>query len=168
MYGYAGHWTTTQAAFPKAVEVETASVSESEMIDRKAPAIWETGAHTLTGDNSYCNLHQVRTWAKKGTVLLTPALKVSPDSPKGGPYKAFVSQPENAALLKLRKTATEPLFDLIAQLICLCVHLSASRTRQAGVKGCTCLPSAQAGADRSENLRLYSSSNSPDSSRAFR
>lgn len=49
--------------------------------------------------------------------LITSALKVSPDTPKGGPYKAFVAQPENDALLKTRNTATEPLFDLIAQLI---------------------------------------------------
>ena len=49
--------------------------------------------------------------------LITPALKVSSDSPQRGPYKAFITQPENQALLHARKTATEPLFDLIAQLI---------------------------------------------------
>lgn len=117
VYGYAGHWTTTPAGFPRSVEIETASVSESEVIDRKAEALWEAGVHTLTADNASCNLKRVRRWAKHGVVLITPALKVASDSPQGGPYKAFVAQPENAALLKVRKTATEPLFDLIAQLI---------------------------------------------------
>jgi len=117
VYGYAGHWTTTPAGFPRAVEIETASVSESEVIDRKAEALWEAGVHTLTADNAYCTLKRVRRWAKQGVVLITPALKVASDSPQGGPYKTFVAQPENAALLKARKTATEPLFDLIAQLI---------------------------------------------------
>lgn len=117
VYGYAGHWTTTKGAFPRSVVVETASISESEVIDRKAPALWETEPHTVTGDNAYCNLHRVRTWAQQGIVLVTPALKTVNDSPEGGPYKAFIAQPENAELLKLRKTATEPFFDLIAQLI---------------------------------------------------
>ena len=117
VYGYAGHWTTTKAAFPRSVVVETASVSESEVIDRKAPALWEAKPHTVTGDNAYCNLDRVRRWAQQGIVLVTPALKTSPDSPEGGPYKAFIAQPENAELLKRRKTATEPFFDLMAQLI---------------------------------------------------
>ena len=116
-YGYGGHWTTTPAGFPRAVEIETASVSEAEVIDRKAEAIWQAEVHTLTGDNGYCNPARVRRWAKHGVALITPALKAASESPKGGPYKAFISRPENRALLQARKTATEPLFDLIAQLI---------------------------------------------------
>lgn len=50
VYGYGGHWTTTPAGFPRAVEIETASVSEAEVIDRKAEAIWQVEVHTLTGD----------------------------------------------------------------------------------------------------------------------
>lgn len=50
VYGYGGHWTTTPAGFPRAVEIETASVSEAEVIDRKAEAIWQAEVHTLTGD----------------------------------------------------------------------------------------------------------------------
>jgi len=99
------------------VEIETASVSEAEVIDRKAEAIWQAEVHTLTGDNGYCNPPRVRRWAKHGVALITPALKAASESPKGGPYKAFISRPENRALLQARKTATEPLFDLIAQLI---------------------------------------------------
>ena len=117
VYGYGGHWTTTPAGFPKAVEVETACVSEAEVIDRKAEALWEAGIHTLTADNAYCNLTRVRRWAEHGVVLITPASRLCPDSPQGGPYKAFVARPENATLLKARRTATEPLFDLIAKLI---------------------------------------------------
>lgn len=116
VYGSAGHWTPTPAGFPRAVEIKTASVSESEVIDRKAEALWEAGVHTLTADTASCNLKRVRRWAKHGVVLIPPALKVASDSPQGGPSKAFVAQPENAALLKARKTAPAPLFDLIAQL----------------------------------------------------
>jgi len=97
--------------------VETASVSEAQVIARKAPALWEKGVHSLTGDNAYCNLPRVRPWAQHGVVLITPALKVSSDSPKGGPYKAFLAQPEHQALRRARKTAPEPLFDLVAHLM---------------------------------------------------
>jgi hypothetical protein len=117
VYGYGGHWTTTPTGFPRAVEIETASVSEAHIIDRKAQALWDAEIHTLTADNTYCNLQRVRRFAQHGVALITPAVKVSPDSPQGGPYKAFVAQPENRALLDTRRTATEPLFDLIAQLI---------------------------------------------------
>lgn len=117
VYSYGGHWTTTRTASPRSVEVETACVSESEVIDRKAEALWAAEPHTLIGENAYRNLKRGRAWAKQEMALITPALKVSPESSQGGPYKAFVSQPENAALWEARKTATEPLFDLIGQLI---------------------------------------------------
>ena len=117
VYGDGGHWITTRGAFPLAVEVEPASVSEATSIDRQADAIWDDAPPTMTGDNSSCNLHRVRTWARQGVVLITSALTVTTDSPQGGPSKAYVAQPENQGLLQTRGTATEPLFHLIAQLI---------------------------------------------------
>jgi hypothetical protein len=117
VYGFGGHWITAKSALPLTVEVETASVSEAAIIDQNAGAILEHSPHTMTGDNSYCNLKRVRSWAKRGVALITSALKVKDKSPQGGSYKAFVAQPENATLLKARGTATEPLFDLIARLI---------------------------------------------------
>jgi hypothetical protein len=117
VYGFGGHWTTTKKAFPLSVDVETACVSEAKVIDRNAEAIWEKSPHSLTGDNSYCNLKRVHRWAKRGVALITSALKVKSESPHGGGYKDYITQPENKALLKARGTATEPLFDLIAQLI---------------------------------------------------
>jgi len=117
VYGYGGHWRTTQGACPVAVEIETASVSEAAIIDRQAETIFAQAPQTVTGDNSYCNLKRVRTWAKHDVALITSAVKVKADSPQGGPYKAFVKQPDNQALLQRRGTATEPVFDLIAQLI---------------------------------------------------
>ncbi len=51
-----------------------------------------------------------------GAVLLSPAVKWV----KGRyatAYHRYIQQPENAALLRSRRTAIEPVFDLIAQVL---------------------------------------------------
>ena len=60
---------------------------------------------------------RIRTWAKHGVILVTPALRWR----KGRyaqAYRQFIkTQTDIAAILKKRKTAIEPIFDLIAQLL---------------------------------------------------
>ena len=59
---------------------------------------------------------RIRNWAKTGVVLITPALKWV----KGcyaQHYHRFLLYKENQDLRRLRKTAIEPIFDLIAKLI---------------------------------------------------
>lgn len=46
--------------------------------------------------------------------LITPALR-SGDGPKAQAYKKLISEPENAWLLRARKTIIEPAFDLISK-----------------------------------------------------
>ena len=57
-----------------------------------------------------------RRWAQAGVVLLTPALRWV----KGRyatAYHRFIGDPLQAELLRSRRTAIEPVFDLLAQLI---------------------------------------------------
>jgi len=117
VYGYGIHGTTTRTGFPTAVQVETAARSESKVIDEKAAVIWASAPETLTGDNSYCHLRRIRRWACQGVALVTPALTVSAATPAGAAYKAFLQQPEQQALLKARKTAIEPCFDLLSRVV---------------------------------------------------
>lgn len=117
VYGYGAHTTTTRTGFPKAVQVETAARSESKVMEEKTAVIWANTPETLTGDNSYCHLRRIRWWARQGIALVTPALKVSDATPAGAAYKAFLQQPEQQALLKARKTAIEPFFDLLSRVI---------------------------------------------------
>ena len=59
---------------------------------------------------------RIRQWAKAGVVLITPALKWVKGRYAQN-YHCFLKQTENQDLIRLRKTAIEPIFDLIAKLI---------------------------------------------------
>lgn len=115
VYGYGLHLTCNEAAFPQLVAVETASISESAVLEHKAEAILERLCpQTLTADNAYAKALRIRSWARQGVALITPALKWV----KGRyaeAYHRFIKEPENQQHLKKRRTSVEPLFDLVAQ-----------------------------------------------------
>jgi hypothetical protein len=117
VYGYGLHMTCNEDAFPEMVQVETASVSESEVVEQKTAVILERiRPETLAVDNAYTQAMRIRRWAKQGVALLTPALKWK----KGRfaqAYHRFIRLPDIAEHLKRRKTSVEPLFDLIASVI---------------------------------------------------
>ena len=67
VYGYGLHLTCNQHGFPCLIQVETASVSESEIIDLKATIILnEIQPETLAADNGYFQAMRIRNWAKRG------------------------------------------------------------------------------------------------------
>jgi hypothetical protein len=110
------HATCNRRAFPKLAQVETGSVSESQVIDQKATQILQLEPNELVGDDNCTKYTRIRTWAKAGVALLVPALKWA----KGRyaqAYHRFIGQPENTELLAYRGTAVEPLFDLISKVL---------------------------------------------------
>ncbi len=117
VYGYGLHLVCTSSGFPVLVQVETGTVAESTVLDAQAPAILETLRPTsLSADNSYTQARRIRAWARQQVILLTPALKWQ----KGRyaiAYHQFIRQPENAAQLKRRRSAIEPVFDLVAKIL---------------------------------------------------
>lgn len=117
VYGYAIHMTCNEEAFPAMIQVETASVSESEVFDQKEAVILERlQPQTLAADDAYTKAMRIRRWAKQGVALLTPALKWV----KGRfaqAYHRFIKQPDVVPHSSKRRTSVEPLFDLIAQVI---------------------------------------------------
>jgi hypothetical protein len=69
VYGYGIHLTTTQAGFPVLMEVETASFSEKEAIERKEESILkQIKPDTLCGDDAYTKSMRIRNWAKQGVL----------------------------------------------------------------------------------------------------
>lgn len=118
VYGYGIHLTTTQAGFPVLMEVETASFSEKEAIERKEEMILkQIKPDTLCGDDAYTKALRIRNWAKQGVILLTPALRWR-NGKYAKAYRHFIkTQTDIVEILKKRKTAIEPIFDLIAQLL---------------------------------------------------
>ena len=117
VYGYGLHLVDNRAGFPKLVQVETASVSEKIVIDQQAePLIHTFHPATVTTDNSYAQAMRIRQWATRGVVLLSPAVKWT----KGRYAKAYhhyIDQPEQRDLLQSRRTAIEPMFDLVAKAL---------------------------------------------------
>src|SRR5215510_4421023 len=117
VYGYGMHLSDNRAGFPKLVQVETASVSEIPVLQAKEPRFVHAPApETLTTDDAYTQARRLRRWAQAGVVLLTPALRWV----KGRyatAYHRFIGEPQQAELLRSRRTAIEPVFDLLAQLI---------------------------------------------------
>lgn len=117
VYGYGMHLTDNQAGFPKLVQIETAAYSEAQaMQDKEQVILHVLQPDTLCGDNGYTAARRIRQWATHGVGLLTPAFKWV----KGRyaqAYHTFIQLPDNALLLRARRTAIEPVFDLMAKLI---------------------------------------------------
>ena len=117
VYGYGLHLVNNRAGFPKLVQVETASVSEKVVIDQQADQIInEFQPATMSTDNSYAQASRIRQWARRGVLLLSPAVKWT----KGryaNAYHNYINQPEQRELLQSRRTAIEPMFDLVAKAL---------------------------------------------------
>ncbi len=76
VYGYGLHMTCTEDAFPKLIQVETAAVKESVIVEQKSNAILtHLRPLTLSADNGYTKAMRIRNWAKQGVILITPATK---------------------------------------------------------------------------------------------
>lgn len=117
VYGYGTHVTCNEDAFPCLVQVETASISESIVIDQKFEVIKEAlQPDTVAADNGYTKAMRIRNWAKQGIALVTPALKWK----KGRfaqAYHRFIKEPDIATHIRSRRTSVEPFFDLTAKVI---------------------------------------------------
>lgn len=115
VYGYGLHLVDNRCGFPKLSQVETAAVSEKVVIDHQAEQIITTfNPATLTTDDSYTHATRIRQWAKRGVVLVTPALRWTIGR-YAAAYHCYIGWPEQVELLRSRRTAIEPMFDLVAQ-----------------------------------------------------
>jgi hypothetical protein len=117
VYGYGLHLTCNVAGFPVLMQVETAAYDESGALQDKEERLLKAyNPQTVCGDDAYTHASRIRRWAKQGVILLTPALRWH----KGRyaqAYRRFIRQPDLATLLRGRKTAIEPVFDLLAKLL---------------------------------------------------
>lgn len=117
VYGYGLHLTCTEDGFPKLVQVETASVKESTVIDQKAETILnQVKPVTVAADNGYVKAMRLRSWPKHGVILLTPA-KNWVKGRFAQAYRRFIKEDDNRQRLARRRTSVEPLFDLLAYVL---------------------------------------------------
>lgn len=116
VYGYCLHLTCNRAGFPKLVQVETASMDESHVLEQKAETIFQLGPRALAADNAYHQAMRVRNWAKDGVLLLTPATTWK-NGRYAQAYHRLIRKPPFRLWLACRKTAIEPIFDLFAKVL---------------------------------------------------
>jgi hypothetical protein len=116
VYGYRLHFTCNLAGFPKAVQVTTASTAESTVLDQHERELLERKPEAVVGDNGFCQATRIRRWAKQGVLLVTPA-RTWRQGRSARAYHRFLAQPEVAGWLKARRTAIEPLFDLLRHVL---------------------------------------------------
>ncbi|HGE72019.1 TPA: hypothetical protein ENX78_14365 [Candidatus Poribacteria bacterium] len=115
VFGYGLHITCTSSGFPIMLEVDTASVGEQDVMNRKEKDILSANIGYLIGDDGYTNFQRTKEYAREGLLLVTPALHAN--GKEGQAYHRFIEQPFIKALLQKRKTVIEPLFDLISGLL---------------------------------------------------
>lgn len=116
VYGYSLHLSCNRAGFPKLAQVETAGVSESEVLEQKAAALFAFHPDAVIGDNAYFKALRIRAWASQGVILVTPAAKWK-NGRYAQAYHRFIAQPPVSRWLKYRKTAIEPVFDLFSKVL---------------------------------------------------
>jgi hypothetical protein len=116
VYGYSLHLTCNRAGFPKLAQIETASVSESEVLEHKQAALFAFHPDAVVGDNAYFKALRIRSWVSQGVILVTPAVKWK-NGRYAQAYHHFIAQPPISQWLKCRKTAIEPVFDLFSKVL---------------------------------------------------
>lgn len=117
VYGYGLHLTCNASGFPVLMQVETAAYDETCALQDKEERILKLfQLETFCGDDGYTQALRIRRWAQQGVILLTPALRWR-NGRYAQAYRRFIRQPDMAALLSTRKTAIEPIFDLIGKLL---------------------------------------------------
>lgn len=105
------HVVDNRVGLPKWVQVETAAVAESDVIDQQAgPLMQPFHPHTVSTDNRDAKARRIRPWAKQGVGLLSPAVQWDKGRSATASHRS-IQQPENAALLRRRRPALEPVCD---------------------------------------------------------
>ena len=133
VYGYRLHFTCNLTGFPKAVQVTTASTAESTVLDQHERELLERKPEAVVGDNGFCQATRIRRWAKQGVLLVTPA-RTWRQGRSARAYHRFLKHPEVARWLQARRTAIEPLFDLLRHVLG-----TKGRQKQLPVAGLACV-----------------------------
>ena len=116
VYGYRLHFTCNLAGFPKVVQVTTGNTAESAVFEQDERTLLERKPQVVVGDNSCGKATRIRCWAKQGVLLVTLA-STWRQGRYAQAYHRFLQQLEVARWLKARRTAIEPVFDLMRQVL---------------------------------------------------
>lgn len=133
VYGYRLHFTCNLAGFPKLVQVTTASTAESTVLEEHERQVLDRRPQAVVGDNGFCKATRIRRWAKQGVLLVTPGSRWR-QGRYARAYHRFLKQPTVARWLAARRTAIEPVFDLVRHVLG-----TKGRQKQLPVAGLPCV-----------------------------
>lgn len=116
VYGYGLHLTCIRNGFPILFEVLPANVNERKVLDTKKDRLIEKGVRCIVADSGYVDKKRAATFAQAEVLLLTPKTPLTEANSLLGAdplYTATQVQMWQTA----RKTAIEPVFDLLSKLL---------------------------------------------------
>ena len=116
VYGYGLHLTTTHRGFPVMFHVEPANVNERNVLDTKKEKLLDRGTRCIIADNGYVDKKRATAFAESDVLLLTPKTTLAEANALLGADPLYTAR-QVAIYRGARKTAIEPVFDLLSKLL---------------------------------------------------
>ena len=116
VYGHAVHLTSIRNGFPVMFDVLPANVNERKVLDTKKDRLIEKGVRCIVADNGYVDKKRQATFAKDAVLLLTPKTTLPEANALLGADPLYTAT-QVATWRRVRKTAIEPVFDLLSRLL---------------------------------------------------
>lgn len=116
VYGYGLHLTATHMGFPVMFHVEPANVNERNVLDNKKEKLIDRGTRCIVADNGYVDKKRATVFAESDVLLLTPKTTLAEANALLGADPLYTAT-QVAIYRGARKTAIEPVFDLLSKLL---------------------------------------------------
>ena len=116
VYGYGLHLTATHSGFPVMFQVEPANVNERNVLDTKKERLVDRGTRCIVADNGYVDKKRATAFAESDVLLLTPKTTLDEANARLGADPLYTAR-QVATYRGARKTAIEPVFDLLSKLL---------------------------------------------------
>lgn len=116
VYGYGLHLTATHSGFPMMFHVEPANANERNVLDTKKEKLIDRGTRCIVADNGYVDKKRATTFAESDVLLLTPKTTLDEANALLGAALLYTAT-QIETYQKARKTAIEPVFDLLSKLL---------------------------------------------------
>ena len=116
VYGYGLHLTGSRNGFPVMFDVLPANVNERKVLDTKKDRLLEKGVRCIVTDTGYVDKKRQATFAEAQVLLLTPKTTFAEAHPLLGADPLYTAT-QVETWQATRKTAIEPVFDLLSKLL---------------------------------------------------
>ena len=116
VYGYGLHLTGIRNGFPVMFQVLPANVNERKVLDTKQEKLIHRGTRCIVADNGYVDKKRTTTFAEAEVLLLTPKTTLDEAALLLGADPLYTAT-QVATYRATRKTAIEPVFDLLSKLL---------------------------------------------------